>query len=84
MKENPFSKILGLHANRRKKQVILTTGEVTIKAVMYRDDDDDKALIKALICQALFTNVNELKFNFGEDSDKTSVTMTLTMLSQMI
>ena len=65
-----------MQAHRHEKQAILTTGEVTIKAVLaallYSDDDDDKALVQAgkLIRQDLFNNENEFKFNFNKDSQK--------------
>ena len=91
LKEKLISKLPGLHAQRRGKQVILTTGEVTTEAVLaalsYSDDDDDgKALVQAakLIRQDLFNKENEFEFNFAKDSKKNSVPMTLIMLLQMV
>ena len=91
LKEKLISKLPGLHAQRRGKQVILTTGEITTEAVLaalsYSDADaDGKALVQAakLIRQDLFNKENEFKFNFAKDSKKNSVPMTLIMLLQMI
>ena len=86
VKEKLISKIPGLQAHKRGKQVILTRGEVTREAALsalgYSDNDDGKALVQAakLIRPDLFNNENEFKFNYDKDSQKNSVPMSLIML----
>ena len=86
LKEKLISEIRGLLAT----QVIPTTGKVTTEALLavlsYRDDDGDKALVRAakLIRQDLFNNENEFKFNFDKDSQKNFVPKRLIMLLQTI
>ena len=90
VKEKLISKLPGLQAHKRGKQVILTRGEVTREAALsalgYSDNDDGKALVQAakLIRPDLFNNENEFKFNYDKDSQKNSVPMSLIMLLQMI
>ena len=89
-KEQLLSRIPGLQAHKRGKQIVLTPDDVDAEAILaallYSGDQNGLHLVQVtkLVRQDLFDGEASFSGNFGKDCQTDSVPKSLLMLVQMI